>query len=205
VQDLLLDRLVWFRRNVDLSGGLADVVAHYRAGIEQVAAALDRVTVGHAAEERGRRQAELQAAGVPADLARRIASLPALAAATDVVLVADRTEKPVADVAETYFAAGAYFRLDRIMGAARGIEVTDYFDRLALDRTVDSIAEAERRLAAEMLVNGVAGTRAVDAWVAPRASEVERIRATVHDIAASGLTLSKLLVAASLLGDLVKH
>jgi len=205
VQDLLLDRLVWFRRHVDLSGGLADVVAHYRAGVGQVAAALDRVTAGEAAESRGRRHAELQAAGVPEDLARRIAGLSALAAAPDVVLVADRTGKPVADVAETYFAAGAYFRLDRIVGAARGIVVTDYFDRLALDRTLDSIAEAERRIAAEMLADGIAGAGAVEAWVAPRASEVERIRTTVHDIAESGLTLSKLAVAASLLGDLVKH
>jgi len=205
VQDLLLDRLVWFRRNVDLSGGLADVVAHYRAGIDQVAAALDRVTAGEAAEQRAARLAELQAAGVPADLARRIAGLSALAAAPDVVLVADRTGKPVADVAETYFAAGAYFRLDRIIGAARGIVVTDYFDRLALDRTLDSIAEAERRIAAEMLADGIAGAGAVEAWVAPRSSEVERIRTTVHDITESGLTLSKLAVAASLLGDLVKH
>ena len=32
VQDLLLDRLVWFLRNVDLTQGLAAIVAHYRAG-----------------------------------------------------------------------------------------------------------------------------------------------------------------------------
>ena len=42
VQDLLLDRIIWFLRNVDLTKGLADVVAHYRDGIAAVAAALDR-------------------------------------------------------------------------------------------------------------------------------------------------------------------
>jgi glutamate dehydrogenase len=41
-------------------------------------------------------------------------------------------------------------------------------------------------------------------WVKPRAGEVERIRSAVHEIAGSGLTLSKLAVAASLLGDLVR-
>jgi glutamate dehydrogenase len=51
----------------------------------------------------------------------------------------------------------------------------------------------------------VTGPQAVDAWVTPRRAEVERIRAAVHGIASSGLTLSKLSVAASLLGDLVKH
>ena len=54
-----------------------------------------------------------------------------------------------------------------------------------------------------MAGNGVAGANAVEAWVAPRKAEVDRIRMSVHEIANSGLTLSKLSVAASLLGDLV--
>jgi glutamate dehydrogenase len=41
--------------------------------------------------------------------------------------------------------------------------------------------------------------------VAERKDEVERIRASIHEIAASGLTLSKLSVAASLLGDLARQ
>ena len=41
VQDLLLDRLVWFLRNVDLKQGLETIVAHYRDGITQVEAALE--------------------------------------------------------------------------------------------------------------------------------------------------------------------
>ena len=205
VQDLLLDRIVWFVRNVDLSKGLADEVEHYRDGIAAVAAALDRILPQDAKQARAARAAELMGAGVPEELAQRIASLPVLASAPDIVLVADRTSKPVADVAVTYFAAGAFFQLDRIASAARDIQVTDYFDRLALDRALDSIGESERRLSVEMVADGATGTAAVDAWVKPRAAEVERIRTAVHGIASSGLTLSKLSVAASLLGDLVKH
>jgi glutamate dehydrogenase len=44
----------------------------------------------------------------------------------------------------------------------------------------------------------------VEAWVKPRQAEVERIRAAIHQIAGSGLTLSKLTVTASLLGDLAR-
>ncbi len=143
--------------------------------------------------------------GVPDELAGRIANLRALTAAPDIVLVADRTGKPVGEVAATYFAAGAFFRLDRIAGAAENIPIADYFDRLALDRARDSIGDAERRLTAAMVGNGTAGAGAVEAWVAPRKNEVERIRLAIHEIASSGLTLSKLSVAASLLGDLVKN
>ena len=107
-------------------------------------------------------------------------------------------------MAATYFAAGAFFRLDHIASAAGKIAVTDYFDRLALDRARNSIGDAERRLAAAMVATGASGASAVEAWVAPRNAEVERTRKAIHEIAGSGLTLSKLSVAASLLGDMVK-
>jgi glutamate dehydrogenase len=205
VEDLLIDRIVWFLRNVELSKGLADVVAHYRAGVAALTAVLDRVLAPEALAARAARRQELGAAGVPDELAGRIADLGALAAAPDIVSVADRTGKAVAEVAATYFAAGAFFRLERIASAARNIPIADYFDRLALDRARDSIGDAERRLTAAMVGNGGAGAGAVDAWVGPRKDEVERIRMAIHEIANSGLTLSKLSVAASLLGDLVKH
>jgi glutamate dehydrogenase len=204
VEDLLLDRLVWFLRNVDLSRGLAGSVEHYRRGIEKVAAALATVLPQEEAASRATRAEELAKGGVPDTLARRIADLPLLKAAPDIVLVAERTGRAVAEVAAAYFAAEAYFRLDRIAAAARGIAATDYFDRLALDRALDSIGDAERRITAAMMQTGQSGHAAVEAWIAPRAAEVDRIRNAVHEIAASGLTLSKLTVAACLLGDLAK-
>jgi glutamate dehydrogenase len=205
VQDLLLDRIVWFLRNVDLSKGLAEVVAHYRDGIAAVEAALDGALSEESLSARAVRKSKLVEAGVPEELAGRLANLPSLTAATDIVLVADRTGKAIGEVAATYFAAGTFFQLDRITNAASNIPIADYFDRLALDRARDSIGEAERRLAAAMVGNGTAGAAAVEAWVAPRHDEVERIRLAIHEIANSGLTLSKLAVAASLLGDLVKN
>ena len=204
VQDLLLDRIVWFLRNVDLKQGLDKIVAHYKDGIEKVAQALDRALSEEARAARDGAAAAFAKAGVPEALALRIASLQALKAAPDIVLVADRAQKPIADVTATYFAAEAYFRLDRFAGALNTIVVSDYFDRLALDRTLDSIGDAERRIARAMVSQGAAGAAAVEAWVAPRRSEVERLRAALHEIVNSGLTLSKLSVTASLLGDLAR-
>jgi glutamate dehydrogenase len=205
VQNLLLDRVVWFLRNADLTKGLAGVVEHYRKGIAALSDALDEALPKHAAEARAARAKELLDAGVPVALAQSIADIPEIAAAPDVVLIADRTKKPIAPIVSTYFAAEAYFRIDRVVMAARGIVVSDYFDRLALDRALDSIGEAERRLTAAMVETGESGEAAVEAWVKPRKTEVERIRAAVHQIAGSGLTLSKLTVAASLLADLAKN
>ena len=204
VEDLLLDRLVWFLRNADLSKGLAGVVEHYREGIAALTKALDKALPEEAAAARAARKDELVREGVPEALARRLADIPEIAAAPDVLLIADRTQKPIAAIVATYFAAEAYFRLDRVVAASRGIVVSDYFDRLALDRALDSIGDAERRLTAAMVETGKTGSAAVDAWVNLRKTEVERIRAAIHQIAGSGLTLSKLTVTASLLGDLAK-
>jgi len=205
VQKLLLDRLVWFLRHVDLTQGLERIIAHYRDGIAQVEAALDGALSKQAAVAREGRVAELMTAGVPDALAQRIASLGVLKAAPDIVLVADRSAKPVGEVTATYFATEAFFQLDRVAGAVGNIVVVDYFDRLALDRALDAIGDAERRMTAAMVGNGAAGAGAVEKWVRPRKAEVERIRTAIHEIAGSGLTLSKLSVAASLLGDLARQ
>jgi glutamate dehydrogenase len=206
VQNLLLDRIVWFLRNVDLGQGLAGIVAHYQSGIAAVADMLDAMLPQDATQAHAARAAALAAQGVPDALARRLADLPALAAAADAVLIADRTGKPVAEAAQTYFAAIAYFQLDRVVGAAGEIKVTDYFDRLALDRALDAIGDAMRRIAAEMLASGSGAASvaaSVDSWVKAKGG-AERVRQAVQDIAASGLTLSKLSVAASMLGDLAR-
>ncbi|MBV9348812.1 MAG: NAD-glutamate dehydrogenase [Pseudolabrys sp.] len=205
VENLLLDRLVWFLRNVDLKQGLADIIAHYRKGIAEVAAALDGALSKDGAAGRAALESELTRCGVSGELARRLANISALQAAPDIVLVADRARKPVGEVTQTYYAAEAYFELDRLAAAAKDIVVADYFDRLALDRALDAIGDAERRITAAMVANGATGGAAVEQWVGSRKAEVERIRAAMQEIVRSGLTLSKLTVAASLLGDLARQ
>jgi glutamate dehydrogenase len=204
VQDLHLDRINWFLRNVNFEGGLGGIVAHYRTGIAEVGAALEKCLPDEHHAVRGARAAELMAAGVPEKLAKKISSLPELMAAPDIVLVADRAGAKAAVVTGVYFAAGAYFQLDRIVAAAREIEVADHFDRLALDRALAELASSLRAITAEALSTGKGGDAAIQSWVALRERDVERARANVHEIAASGLSLSKLAVAVGLLGDLAK-
>jgi len=203
VQALLLDRMVWFLRHADLSQGLGAVTAHYAKGIAEVDAALDgslTPELGAAAAARG---AELVSAGVPVELASRLSRLPMLAAAPDIVLIADRCGRAIRDVAATYFAAGALFGLDRVRTPARAIRVNDYFDQLALDRALDAIAEAERRMTAEMLATGAAGAPAVEAWTQQRGYEVQRIRGAIDEIVRSAPSIAKVSVAAGLVGDLI--
>jgi glutamate dehydrogenase len=203
VQDLLLSRVVWFVRNVDFSAGLEAVISRFGPCIREIAAGLDHYLPQEIQAARSKRQQDLTDGGVPAELARELADLDALISAPDIVTVAERTNRAIGDTATTFFAAKASFRLDRIIAAARGAPANDFFERLAIDRAADQIAAAERRLVADMLATGQSGQQAAENWLAahPKAT---RIRRSVEEIAAGGLTLAKLTVAANLLGDLVK-
>jgi len=203
VQDLLLSRMVWYVRNVDFKDGLEAVVARFGPAICQIVAGLDTTLPPDLQTARTKRRQELTDAGVPPSLARELADLDALVSAPDIVTVAERTARPIGDAAATFYAAEANFRLDRIIAAARNVPANDYFERIAIDRAVEQIAGAERRLAADMLATGQSGQQAVETWLTAH-PEATRIRRAVEEIAASGLTLAKLTVAANLLGDLVK-
>jgi glutamate dehydrogenase len=205
LQDLLMNRIVWFIRNVDFtSHSLDQVIGMYQAGIAEVERSLPETLSTEALATWDARAKEFVDQGVPADLARRIASIPDLVAAPDIVLTAQKTGKPVSDIACTHFALEATFRLGALIGQAQQITVSDYFDRLALDRAIDSIAYAHRGLTAEVSAQDGNGADAVRVWGDKRGSDVSRIRNAVDGIVSSGLTLSKITVAASLLGDLAR-
>ena len=205
VQNLLLDRIVWFLRNVDMRQGLAGIVDHYRVKIATVSGRLDQYLPPEAQRARDAAVLKMTSEGVPEPVARNVANLPALGSATDIVLIAERTVLPVAQVAAIYFAAEAYFQLDRVVAAARGIKLVDYFDRLAFDRGLDAMGDALRRLVAEMTAVGGSGAEAVAAFVQQKGNDVDRVRDALHEMVTSGLTLSKLTVAASMLGDLARN
>jgi glutamate dehydrogenase len=205
LQELLMNRIVWFIRNVDFSSHSLDtIIGTYRSGIAEVERGLPETLSPEALAALNARTKALTDQGTPEDLARRIAALPDLVAAPDIVLTAQKTGKPVGDIARTHFALEAIFRLGSLIGAAQEITVSDYFDRLALDRAVDSIAYAHRGLTAEVSAQDSSGADAVQAWSEKRGADVSRIRTAVDGIVSSGLTLSKITVAASLLGDLAR-
>ncbi|MGQ0681924.1 NAD-glutamate dehydrogenase [Bradyrhizobium sp.] len=204
VQDLLLSRMVWYVRNVDFSVGLDAVISRFGPSIREIAAGLDNALPPDMQAGRNKRRQELIEAGLPTELAGEFADLNTLLSAPDIVMVAGRSDRAIADTATTFFAAEANFRLDRIVAAARGVAANDFFERLAIDRGIDQIAAAERRLVADMLANGQSGQQAAETWLAAH-PEATRIRRSVEEIAASGLTLAKLMVAANSLEDLVRR
>jgi glutamate dehydrogenase len=206
LQDLLMSRIVWFIRNVDLlERSIATVVDRFQPGIAAVGADLDDLLPVAAAEARQERTRQMISQDVPVSLAERLAGLSELAVVPDIVLVAERTGRPVRDIAATHFAVADQCRLGAIARAAEDVVTTDYYDRLALDRTVDAVCVHHRRLTAQVVSAGGTGAAGAAHWCEARGAVVSRIRDAVEGLVASGVTLSKLMVAASLLADLARE
>jgi glutamate dehydrogenase len=205
VQDLLQNRIVWFIRNLDLTGGIAPIVARYREGIAAVLEALPRILDPEAVAAIEARRAGLVGQGMAEEPARRLASLKALVSAPDIVRIAETDGHSVPEIAATHFAIEHAFRLDALAAEARKVPVSDTFDHVALERAVAGISTAHRGLTAEVVGDVGAGAEAVEAWSAARGPALARIRGAVEAIAASGLTVSKAVVASSLLADLARR
>ncbi len=205
VEGLLTRQTLWFLRNGDFVGGLSGLVERYEKGVNEVRALLPSLLPQALARTIAARAAEFEAGGVPADMARRIAELPALALASDIVLVAGRASVGIGEAARAFFAVLDIFALGRIIEAGNTILLSDKFERMALDRALANLTRAQRDLSADVLD---AGTGAIperlNAWRAARPEAIDRVVKAVADLTEGDTTVSRLSVAAGLLSDLAR-
>jgi glutamate dehydrogenase len=201
VQDLLSEALVWFVRHADFAGGLEAVIGRFKSGVDALSAQLPALMPPSLAAEAEGAQRLWMARGVPEGLATRIAFLPFEAAIPDIVLVCERTGRPLGDAAGAWFGLADRFRIGRLDASARAIATSDYYDALALDRARGALAQAHRTLTAESLSH----PRGLEGWLSDHARAVERTLSTVGEITgAATLTVARFTVAAGLIGDLVE-
>jgi glutamate dehydrogenase len=154
------------------------------------------------------------AAGAPADLARDVGLVRALASARETVDIADRVKWPLGAVAFVQHEVGRQLGLDRMRAAARDLEPRDHWDRLALQRVADDLPRQQSELAADAItsaqrggvkpaiVDRAATEKLVEDWLAPRRALADRLIGPMAAFDRSGgWSLAKLV----LLGDAVRE
>jgi glutamate dehydrogenase len=201
--DVLVDRIAWFASNLDPTAGLAEIVAHYRAALDALAGTLPSLLSRERAKAMRDTAQRLKAGRVPDALATRLALLPSLARASDVVLIADRTGRSLADAAQSFFAISERFGFAFIDAMTQEVETSEYYEGLALQKARDSLEAAHRDLARSLIANG--GAIDVAAW---EAASGERITATAQQVerilSDRRPSMAKVTVAASLLLELAR-
>ncbi len=201
----LLDRqALWFLRNGSQPLAVEETVAHFAPGIRVLTEGADELLSSFARMSLAARRKQFAEQGLDEDLARRMALLDPLAAATDVVEISRQTRRGVVDGAAAYFAVGEALGLDRLVSAAEAMKLESHWETLARGSLLDELSAHQRALAATALVGDASlpGQKAAETWVAAHARGVNNLKQMIADCEAGGVSIAKLTVAASTLKSL---
>ncbi len=211
IRSLLLDATIWFVRNETFQDGIEVVVDRFREGLAQLRDQTYAAMLSDKERETlDARTEELKQAGVPDESARSLALVPIAIAALDIVTVADSCEVPLHEAADVWFAVDKHFSFSALDDLAKEVNVSDYYDGLALDRARRALADAHNSLALTVL-NGTSpadgtGPERLDLWIASHAKMIARTERAVNEVAASGtVSISRLAVASGMLSDLASQ
>jgi glutamate dehydrogenase len=166
---------------------LAAMVARFAPAAEMLAAALPDVLRGQDHETFTDRLVELQAAGVPDALARRVASMQALLSVFDIVVEAAAVEQPQEAVMDTYFEIGARLGLDWLRDRILELPRDDRWQALARAALRDDLYLLHRSLVRDILAGAGSdgGRPPVEAWLERNADAVGRALTVLADVRAS--------------------
>ncbi len=202
VQDLLRRQTAWFLRHSQFREGLEPEIERYRDGVDFLIGNMAAVLTGQEKVALQEEEARLQADGLPAELARRIAALEPLSQALDIVRVSIEAKAPMAIAARIIFAIREEFHLDELASASEALAAGDYFNRLAVNASLAAIASAQRALAKSVIASSPWDADFA-VWKKSNAAEVARIAGSLSEmLTGRAITLAKLTVGVSLLRDL---
>ncbi|MBW7852394.1 MAG: NAD-glutamate dehydrogenase [Rhodospirillales bacterium] len=178
-----------------------------RAELEpQVAAlrdGLDRVVPPDTAAIVTAHAAEMQAQGVPEDLARRVARTIVLAAANDIARIGARTGLAVEPAAKLYFDVGARFGLGWLRTAADRVGVAagnGHWLKMAVGAVIDDLHALQRELTIRIAqADGGAddAQTAIAGWIEANRPAVERTDQLLAELRAVGTADLAILTVAN--------
>ena len=118
---------------------------------------------------------ELVDQGVPRELAERVALMPYMASAPDIVRVAEATKRHVKDAGKVYFAIGHRLSLDWCRQAAENVKVSNHWQRLAARAIVDNFYGNQRLLTQAIIDSSTVSTTAenmTETWLSDHTAQM---------------------------------
>ncbi|HVF64889.1 MAG TPA: NAD-glutamate dehydrogenase [Casimicrobiaceae bacterium] len=178
----------WFLQSPRLGDDMGSTVARFRPGIAKIAGRLVDLLHGAAAEDVRKRETALVATHVPEPLARRIATIQALAGALDIVDIAGGREREVEPIASIYYELGGRLGLDAVAKRIEALPVEGHWQTLARNALRDDLHDLQRVLTTDVVKRPADGNdtdRRIAAWEAANAHARERASCVVDNVQAS--------------------
>ncbi|MFJ2832229.1 NAD-glutamate dehydrogenase [Streptomyces sp. NPDC087263] len=189
----------WLLNNRPQPLQLAETISFFSDGVEQVWSQLPKLLRGADSEWYQRIHDELTGAGVPDELATRVAGFSSAFPTLDIVAVADRTSKDPMAVAEVYYDLGDRLGITQLMDRIIELPRADRWQSMARASIREDLYAAHAALVADVLSVGN-GTSTPEqrfkAWEEKNAAILGRARTTLEEIRSSdAFDLANLSVA----------
>ncbi|MFF2964906.1 NAD-glutamate dehydrogenase [Streptomyces sp. NPDC057963] len=178
---------------------IAGTIDFFKAGVEQVWAQLPKMLMGADLEWYRSILDELTEAGVPGELAQRVAGFSSAFPTLDIVAIADRTGKDPLSVAEVYYDLADRLGITQLMDRIIELPRADRWQSMARASIREDLYSAHAALTADVLSVGN-GTSTPEerfqAWEEKNAAILTRSRSTLEEIQGSdSFDLANLSVA----------
>ncbi|MFJ1894556.1 MULTISPECIES: NAD-glutamate dehydrogenase [unclassified Streptomyces] len=178
---------------------IAGTIDFFRTGVEQVWAELPKMLMGADQEWYRSILDELTEAGVPDELAQRVAGFSSAFPALDIVAIADRTGTDPLSVAEVYYDLADRLSITQLMDRIIELPRADRWQSMARASIREDLYAAHAALTGDVLsVGGDSATpqERFEAWEEKNAAILTRSRSTLEEIQGSdAFDLANLSVA----------
>ncbi|OON72115.1 NAD-glutamate dehydrogenase [Streptomyces tsukubensis] len=189
----------WLLNNRPQPLQIAETVEFFSEGVTRVWDALPQRLGGADLEWYESIGDELTEAGVPEELARRVAGFSSVFPALDIVAVADRVGKDPMAVAEVYYDVADRLRITQLMDRIIELPRNDRWQSMARASIREDLYAAHAALTADILSageNGATPEERYKAWEQKNAAILGRARSTLEEIQSSdSFDLANLSVA----------
>ncbi len=167
VWSLLRHMTRWLLNRPGGSLDIAENVARYQEGVSALRKVLPEVLTPTGAGDFSCTQEKWEGLGMPAELALRLARMPDLRAALDMVEVVQQSGQPMEQVARVFFELGQALDLEWLRGQIEALPVEGHWHAQARGSLLDELNHQHRALAQQVLAmnRGQKDLSPVQAWL----------------------------------------
>jgi glutamate dehydrogenase len=190
----------WLLRNRQTPLDIAATISHFSEGAGELAERIPDLALDGDREALERQREQLVEAGVPSELAKRVAILGPVFSALDIADVAGATSRSLGATAAIYFTLGDRLKLHWLRDHIEALPRDNRWRTLARAALRDDLYGQQAALTAEILRSvpdeELSALERINAWVETNPEQVERTLQVLADINSSGsFDLSTLSVA----------
>jgi glutamate dehydrogenase len=179
----------WFLNNPANQQPIGATIEQFATDYETLAESIGSSGPGAWQQARHDAIADLQARGVPKEIARHHAHLEDLVHGPDIIELAQQTGRSVSEVSGVFFRIGKSVRIDWLEDEATKLEPANRWERLAMQAAAGDLVVLRRRLAEKVLAK--AGSRsprdAVRKYLSERSEAHGRVLLFMRELAKQGV------------------